>query len=300
MLFLRIFKHLLPNALAWVLTADKQLREFFTGLTGLGASVKIFYDEIFNDLDPVKTRQLDLWEQQFGLQNSGLTEQERRDRLDATWKATGGQSPRYIQDTLQNAGFDVYVHEWWEPGSEPAPDVKLCVTPRNPFFVLTDNVIARYKTECNLPSAECGEAFMECGNFIATQGYLLVNKLIITVRDYITLCGEPAMECGNTRTGCGDFDKFVNVLVDYPIPLDPAKWPYILYIGGPVFGQAAIVDVNRRDEFETLCLKICPAQQWLGILVDFPIPPVPAIPLTQAGEAIMEAGEVLAEAGNTT
>lgn len=233
MSFLNIIKHLLPNARAWKLTPDKFLRKFFVGLSGLGDLIKAFFDEIFSDIDPQQTRELDAWENQFALVDAGLTEQERRDRLAATWQAVGGQDPRYIQDTLQAAGFDVYIHEWWVPGTEPAIDSPAAATPRDPLLILGGTIV--YIVECNEAVAECGEALAECGNTLSPPGYLLVNK------------------DGTT----------------YTVPSAPAEWPYILYISGATFPNTATVDANRKDEFEDLCLKICPAQQWLGIIVSY-------------------------------
>ena len=235
-MFLNIFKHLLPNARAWQITTVKQLREFFEGLanSSIAITVKIFFDEIWADIDPQQTRELDQWETQFALRDTGLTEQERRDRLAATWQAVGGQDPRYIQDTLQAAGFDVYVHEWWVPGTEPAIDSPAAATPRNPALVLSDGTPV-YLNECDEALAQCGEALAQCGERNDPIGYPLVNK-----------------------------DGTV-----YLITADPAEYPYYLYIGGAVFGESATVDSKRRDEFEDLCLKICPAQQWLGIIVEY-------------------------------
>ena len=111
------------------------------------------------------------------MSSTGLTEQERRDRLDASWKATGGQSPRYIQDTLQAAGFDVYVHEWWIPGSEPAVGIKECVPPRNPNNFLTNGQQAS-RVACGEPLAECGEPLSQCGErYNYAVGYPLVNTI---------------------------------------------------------------------------------------------------------------------------
>ena len=107
--------HLLPNARAWRLTITKTLRSFFEGLTYIWTDPREFIDLVWKDIDPATTRELDMWEEQFDLPNRGLTESERRDRLAAAWKASGGQSPRYLQDTLQAAGFEVYIHEWWDP-----------------------------------------------------------------------------------------------------------------------------------------------------------------------------------------
>ncbi len=270
MTFLNIFKHLLPNARAWRITTDKRLREFFTGLSGTGADVKIFIDRVWSDLSPQLTRELSKWENQFGLPGTNLSDQERRDRLEATWKALGGQDPRYIQDTLQSNGFEVYVHEWWEPGTEAAVGVKGCATPRNPLTWLRRGFFSSsLLVECGEPFAECGEPFAECGNSLNPQGYPLVNKVLQTTPDLICLAGEVVMECGEPDAECGNYFGFVDSIREYIVPGNPDKWPYFLYIGGETFGDLAQVEPNRRDEFEALCLKICPLQQWLGILVEY-------------------------------
>lgn len=270
MIFLRIFKHLLPNARAWRITVDKKLRQFFEGLSGVGGDVKTFFDGIWLDIFPETTRDLDSWEQQFGLRDTGITEQERRDRLNATWKALGGQDPRYIQDTLRGAGFDVYVYEWWQPGTEPAPGIKQCVTPRNPLmWIRREFTGVALLVECGEPDALCGESFAEAGNSLSPLGYPLVNKVFVTQPDILPLCGEAVAEAGESEALCGNYYQFRETLREYIVPTDPAKWPFFLYIGGQTFGTLAQVDPKRRDEFEALCLKICPAQLWLAILVEY-------------------------------
>jgi len=271
-MFLRIFKHLLPNARAWKLTPDKFLRTFFVALgnSSITIGVKTFFDETFNDIDPQQTRELEAWENQWSLRSTGMTEQARRDRLEVTWKALGGQDTKYIQDTLRDNGFDVYVHEWWAPGSEPGVGVKSCVTPRNPLLVLRrDSSGVNYLIECGEALAECGEALAECGERLTPPGYPLVNKVFTTERDIITLCGEALAECGEVNAACGNYITFRIALREYVIPLDATKWSYFIYIGGQTFGDLAQVDPKRKDEFEALCLKICPTQLWLGIIVEY-------------------------------
>ncbi len=270
MMFLRVIKHLLPNAKAWRITAEKNLRNFFEGLAPIGDGVKAFYDRVWLEIFPQTTESLDAWDEQFGLRETNITEQERRDRLAATWKAVGGQDPRYIQDTLRANGFDVYVHEWWVPGTEPAPGDKQCVTPRSPLTVLRREFTgADLKVDCGEPLAQCGESFAEAGNGANPLGYPLVNKVFQSQPDLVTLCGEAEAACGEAEAACGNYFKFREVLRDYIVPADPTKWPYFLYIGGENFGTIAQVDPKRRDEFEALCLKICPTQQWLGVLVEY-------------------------------
>ena len=270
MIFLRIFKHLLPNASAWRITVDKNLRQFFEGLSSGGSDVKKFFDDVWFDIFPSTTREINAWERQFGLRYTGITEQQRRERLEATWKALGGQDPRYIQNTLQDNGFDVYVHEWWEPGTEIAPGVKDCVTPRNPLMWLRREFTGvSLLVECGELNAFCGEAFAEAGNSLHPAGYPLVNKVFETNADILPLCGETVAEAGEDEALCGNYFTFRSHLKEYVVPINPDKWPYFLYIGAQKFGPLAQVDPKRRDEFEALCLKICPTQQWLGILVEY-------------------------------
>lgn len=269
-MFLRIFKHLLPNARAWDITVDKKLRQFFGGFAGLGSDIKTFLDFVWLDIFPGTTRGLTAWEQQFGLRDTGITEQQRRDRLSATWRALGGQDPEYIQATLRDNGFDVYVHEWWEPGTEPAPGAKQCVTPRSPLqWLRREFTGALLMVDCGEAFAECGEAFAEAGNSVEPRGYPLANKILATTVDIIPLCGEDIAACGESAALCGGYEQLIERLRPYTVPSDPTKWPYFLYIGAETFGDIAQVDSKRRDEFETLCLKIGPTQQWMGILVEY-------------------------------
>jgi len=271
MSWLNIFKHLLPTGKAWRLTTNKALRRFFSGLAeAIGPPFKLFFDQVWQDIFPATTRELDQWEDQWALPGSGLTTQERRDRLDAAWKALGGQSPKYIQDTLRAHGFDVYVHEWWVPGSEPAVNVKACVTPRSPILYLRREFTGRTSgVECGEALAACGEDFAQCGNGVEPRGYPLVNRILQTVPDLFILAGEEVAACGEASALCGNYTSFATEYKNYIIPLDPDKWCYFLYIGAQDITDIAQVDSSRREEFEMLCLKICPAQQWLGILVEY-------------------------------
>ena len=165
MTLFRSLRHLLPTGRAWRLTVEKNLRRFFEGVAAPAEEARGFADNVYRDIFPGDTRELPAWDRQFGLPDSGLSDADRRNRLDAAWKAIGGQSPRYIQDTLQARGFDVYVHEWWEPGTEPAPGVQGCATARNPLLWIrrefTNYVLL---VECGEALAACGEDFAQAGN----------------------------------------------------------------------------------------------------------------------------------------
>lgn len=268
MIFFRAFQHLLPKARAWRTTIDKQLRQFFEGLSGSASDARQFIDDVWSDIFPDTTRELTKWEDQFGLPTVGLTEQERRDRLNAAWKAVGGQDPAYIQETLQARGFDVYVHEWWDPADEKPVGVAGCVSPRGPFtYIGPEYSSPNQFMMAGDPFALAGNPLALAGN--AVLGYPLVNKILETVRDLEPLCGEADVECGEEVAACGVYTGFIDQVRPYIVPTDPAKWPYFLYIGGQTFGETATLNASRRDEFEALCLEICPTQLWLGILVEY-------------------------------
>ena len=270
--WLNVFKHVLPNARAWRITIEKTLRNFFEGLTELPADVKEFFDRVWSDIDPQQTRELSAWENQFALMDASLTEQQRRDRLDGAWKALGGQSPRYIQDTLQAAGFDVYVHEWWIPSVDHptggSVDGDVSPTARDPFDYLDDGTTGLpFLMFDGGTDAQDGDTVSQDGGTATPAGYPLVNK-ILESSDEIIGDGAAAMQDGEAQAQDGGILTIYSQK-QYVIPADTTKYPFFLYIGGATFPDQANIQAARRDEFEDLCLKICPTEQWLGILVNY-------------------------------
>jgi hypothetical protein len=242
-LFFRVFKHLLPSGAAWSLTIEKTLRRFFMGLSEQPQLTKDYIDLVYLDLFPETTRELNEWERQFGLPLTNMLSPPAvvtgRLLLAAEWKATGGQSRSYIQGVLQAAGFDVYVHEWWSSGP---PYVA-----RDPRDYTEQPLIGSW--QCTgfdggglpLPTQPQCSGFAtqpQCNRWLANETHYLVN-LDLTRR------APP------------------------PIPDDPTKWPYFVYVGGETFGTNATVDIARRAEFERLILKLRPLQNWIVTLVDY-------------------------------
>lgn len=238
---MNIFKHLLPSGRAWSLTAEKPLKRFFRALDVLRVDAVNYFNLLFYDINPKTTRELDKWEQQFGLDKGYLTEEKRRERLAAAWKDVGGQSPAYIQSVLRNNGFDVYVHEWFDPVDRAAVGQKHEITPRNPLLYMAPEYINTLPgVDCGEARAECGEDFAHAGNYEVLLGYPLVNKFVY------------------------DAD-----IIGYTMTENPQYWYHIFYICGPNFGDLAVVDATRRAEFEALILRIKPAQYWAGVIVRF-------------------------------
>lgn len=238
------FQLLLPRALAWRTTIAKNLRRYLQGLAAFAGDVRVFIDRVYLDLFPSSTRELPAWEFQFALAGSG-DEATRRLRLAAAWAAQGGQSPAYIQSLLWAAGFTtVYVYEWWSSGPP--------FLARDPRDYTRQPVTGFYQCEGSSPW-ECfdpapGEQLApHCDDTLANEPGYIVNL-------DLTLRAPP------------------------PVPSDPARWPYFLYFAGETFPDLATVDAARIDELKELLLRICPAQQWLVLMVD------PIAPLEAGGE----------------
>lgn len=263
-LIFRMYQHLLPDGEATDTVPDKQLREYYEGMSNSWDDVKEFYDDIWLDLYPQTTRELEAWEDQFNLTGANaITEQQRRDRLAGAWSAQGGQDPKYIQDTIQAAGFNVYIHEFWELPKVYPPVV------RNPNLYINDSLLPVYTMEAGEPLAQAGETNAEAGDSLGGLGYLLVNKIRTSTKNLVMLAGEDIAEAGEPLAEAGQFDTFIFGFVQYEIPGDPDTWPYFLYFGAETFPDTAIVPAARRNEFETLVRRITPAQQWLGMLIQY-------------------------------
>lgn len=252
--FFRQFQHLLPSGAAWRLALSSTLRKFFEGLAGPPADVRSTADTVFEDAFPDTTAELAEFETQFGLQ-SGTDDALRRAGIDAAWKSRGGQSPQYLQDVVRAAGFDLFIHEWWDP-----------------------NEAAFVQIQCGDPLAQCGEPRAECSDH--SFRHFVRNPLLYTNQPLIgtTQCGEDLAQCGEPNALCNSFlanepGYLVNdLLTDTappPIPDDTDAFHYFLYWGAETFPDHAEVDATRRAELERLVLKLCPTQQWLVMLVDY-------------------------------
>src|SRR5262245_20727668 len=236
-LFFRVFQHLLPRAEPWKITIQKTLRKFFEGLAaGAPDAARTFVDQVYEDVFPPTTRELEAWEEQYGLVPNG-NEVTRRLALTAEWKATGGQSPAYIEGILQTAGFDVYVHEWWSSGTPWVARDARHYTDKPPIGTTQCSAFPSQPV-CRKLHGDPQFPQFQCNRFLANDPGYLVNKTLVNV-------APP------------------------PVPDDPKFWPFFIYIGGETFPNRAIVDPSRREELERLVLKLRPTEQWIVLLVDY-------------------------------
>lgn len=150
--------------------------------------------------------------------------------------------------------------EWQEKSVQP-------LTVKNPNTYLIDGGPVS-ATSCGEALMECGEATALLGETIGASGVLLVNK-IDTATTIFLGCDDPLMECDESVALCGEGLGVTFGRVPYLIPSDVEEWPFILYVGGEIWPMHTSVDTSRQEEFENLLLRICPGQQWLGLLINF-------------------------------
>lgn len=244
------FRHLLPRGRAWTTAIDRMAVRWLSALAPVFQSLRDYADRMWRDNFPADTRYLDSWERQFALEPGTLTFAERRARLDAVWKALGGQSPAYITETLQNAGFPVYTHEWWVDTPHGVP------SPRDP----RDYLLPEY-------------------GGTDTDGILLANQVYTTgIEGPFAVAGAVIMHAGDPRALAGYFGAFVTNLVEafycgpYHTRSDGLRYlthPYYVYIGGETFPDVVDIPAGRRKEFERLVLQLCPGHLWKVLRVRY-------------------------------
>jgi hypothetical protein len=233
-LFLRQFEHLLPRSKVWTLTPAKVLRSYFEGLAnGLSQPLRAFVDGVWEQVFPDTTDELAEWEQELGCYGSG-TEAQRRLSLAAEWQTTGGQSPRYLQDVVQAAGFAVYYHGWWSGSAVRDPH-----TYTDSVEIGTEQCWGTKDSTQDQCAPTTGDSPPRCDAFVVNDVKYLVNETL-------------------------------NMRAPPPLPTDSEKYRYFIYWGGETFGTNAVVPDDRLLELKRLLLKICPAHAWIVLLTEPP------------------------------
>ncbi len=288
-MFFKILKHLLPKSEVWKIVIEKILKKFFQGITVFPKDIKDFVDNVYGDIFPQITRELQKWENQFNI-ILGKTEQERRDNITGRWRAQGGQGLDYLQDVLQSAGYNVFVHQWWydtdpitvyygntgytnaytgNPNCDTGHEIILDYSIRNPNEYLENENLPIYQAYTGGPT-DTGSPDGETGVLLSGTGKLLVNKgaSFVDIR-YQSYTGNPDDDTGNPDSETGVIYEIVFSEITYDVPTNVDDFSYILYIGAETFPEFAQIDADQQDEFERVILTYFPAYEWVGLLIDY-------------------------------
>ncbi len=114
--WLRVLGHLLPRAHLFSLVVERAFVRWLSGFALWLSGLKPELDALWLEIWPGTTTRIPEHEEQLGAGLGTGTESERRGALAARWLLLrGGQGPDYLQEVLRRAGFEVWVHEFWDP-----------------------------------------------------------------------------------------------------------------------------------------------------------------------------------------
>lgn len=211
--------------------------------------------------DQYKSKYLDELEIEYGIvKNPLLTESERRNYLFSVSGATDGTgSLDELQDALNSAGFNVFVHS-----NSPAID---------PAIILTESF-----------AMVAGGSTAYAGHMSAfarlVGGYLLVNGdiKINTTPLYKSCAGTSNMFAGNGLASAGYFTSVKSEKYNYQIPVNSDSWPFVFFVGGTAERDSLgyITKINqvnlsilRQKDFENIILKYKPVHSWAGMVISY-------------------------------
>lgn len=240
----KAFNALLPNGRACAMQglAIRMLRDSALSLT---ENAIAFLRDIGSDQFSPTMREdaVIQWEKQFGLMPSqGASLLERQEAVERAWNVSGAQGPGYIQQQLNNAGFDVVVTE-----NLPIQDL------------LVDTMLSMSEVGISMTDFEDGIGMGE-----GFDGYLFGNGvLLLDNGGYADPILKPtgagpgvAETCTETDTSMSEVDPTMGDGIN--------SWAYVFMLegAGSTFAQ---VPAGRRAEFENLVLRLKPAH--LGVLM---------------------------------
>lgn len=209
-------QRLLPRGRAFKLSAGKSLTKLFRGIAAAADDAKEFVDAVYLDQFAATTREIRELEREHGLPPAA-TEADARLHVAAERKRVRNLSPYSLQKTLQDAGFDVYVHECWTSSGvirNPRPHIDVTRFGRHPMRSPASPSVVRMRGRTAVNGDPIAQYVM---NTAAPAQNVALNK---------TLQAQPVHRPSNA----------------------PADWVGYLYIGAATFPQKAVVPAARLDE----------------------------------------------------
>lgn len=213
--FTKVFDLLLPDSPSWDLTNESPLKKFTRAIAAPSEAIREHLASSVLDLFPAYTSKLHDWSVQFG-----SLEDYDSDELLAQFRATGGQDPKYLQDTLRGLGVDVYVHECWDKSTSPS-------TLRNPMPYIDNS-------------------------------YVLVNDLTSVERNYLHQFGDGTEFGAGAQFGA--YDGHYLQRKRYPCPDVENEYPVYWYVCGETWPNQASIPASKLEKLIRMIFRIKPMQ----------------------------------------
>lgn len=191
------------------------------------------------------------WERVFGLSNNGLSIEDRRANILRRQSYPAGVAERghylLIQDELQKAGFDVYVHENRFPDGAGNWEVQ------NP-----DNTGPQLE-QFGLTEFGIGEL----GGEISGLDYTICANYIEESLDATFFEEESGLnQFGESEFGVGELETTTSVNIDIQLRVT-------FFVGGEIYPSSATVPLDRKNEFRQLILKLKPAHTIAFLYINY-------------------------------
>lgn len=249
---------IMPKGSAWDPVPNGDNDNLQEGLAQNNQDTRDFLEQSAYVRNPQLTPFLADLEKEYGLYANGtLTEQQRRDRVEAEKHSDDIDGLDHtMQAALQMAGFDVQVHR-----NNP---------PVDPAIFLTQAFRMTAGNETSVAGNE---------NAIAgiTGGELVVAGDIFRQEKAIICAGNENMVAGNEIALAGYFEGMLEIPIRYEIPIQ-GYWPLVFFIGGDatrdVSGALTSIDFayipfDRRAELINLIVKFKPMFSWCGLIASY-------------------------------
>jgi len=195
---------------------------------------------LFND-------KLEAWQNVLGLIPAGTLTEQNNDVV-RKLRDIGGITAQDIEDSLQAAGFDVYVHlnhfegtddQFLLGGASQLGGAAYLTAPK--VYGIDPRPYLNSSSDFSLgnPGSFLGSAYLQTPR----QSNIVVNSIL-------------ASEDEKYRSSITDTAAQIN-------------WQYIFFIGGQTFGTSTDVDTDREAEFRRLILELKPLGMMVILLINY-------------------------------
>lgn len=249
--FFKTLKIILPQGSAYNLPVDSQHRELMEALSKEPERICDFFNDVLVSGIPgiIPSEALPDWEEFLALEkNDSLTNEERNERISGKLSAQGGQGPDYIQDTLQMAGYPLYV-------TENIPSI----SPSAKQYVATLGGITLGETTLG--------SFTNRIDPRSEKGLLIAGPPVYTSeRVYNFTLGVHTLG----ETTLGDYTGTFTKEIEPVIPAIPSRFIFVWFLTGPG-GVGDFVDISsdKKNDLIKQILLIKPAHTWVLVQVNF-------------------------------
>ena len=246
-----------PDGAAWSPAPGGDFDKFLNGRAANWETIRLWLSDLNSIRNPHTTPVLADLEREYGvLTNLSLTEEQRRAQLSPLVFNRGSTGAAdALQTALQDAGFDVQVHE-----NSPAVDPAIFL---NQQFQMVADGAAAFAGNQDAFAGRVG-------------GELLVNgDIFVTEKSFEVTAGN--LYAGDGQTA-GEYTDLIRTKIEYPIPTDPDDWPMVFFVGGDatrnVGGELTDIELasvpsEQESAFKRIILKYKPIHSWAGLIVTY-------------------------------